>query len=435
MSAHISSQRTKEIPFPELVEQKYIVRRCIGKGAFGSVFLAEDKKIGRLVAIKQLIKKFSEKRGREVYERFMQEARIGAQLDHPNIINIFALEEDKKSACIIMEYLPGGSLASKIKQSGKLCTKSSIKIIFDILHGLEAAHEIMITHRDIKPQNIIFDAKDEAKISDFGIALLPYPFGGKSDLSINQQDALVGTPLYMAPEQISLAPVDARADLYSTGAVIYEMLSGRKIFDISPNAELNVFKEKILKDKVPPLNEKDLPMEMSNFVVKLIEKNPKNRFQSANEAIIALTQITEKYPSLTDNNKSNPTHSSSSSAMLEDIIRLFLVDGNMSSAERKELDRRAERLGLSQSQSRILEEKVRATIGLPSLINIEKYQKTVEKYLESAQDLVLNSDQIVELEEMRKKSKIKEDDAETILKIAIDRIEYRRRLENRRFKI
>jgi serine/threonine protein kinase len=239
----------------------------------------------------------------------------------------------------------------------------------------------------------------------------------------------------MAPEQISLAPVDARADLYSTGAVIYEMLSGRKIFDISPNAELNVYKEKILKDKVPPLNEKDLPMEMSNFVVKLIEKNPKNRFQSANEAIIALTQITEKYPSLTDNNKSNPTHSSSSSAMLEDIIRLFLVDGNMSSAERKELDRRAERLGLSQSQSRILEEKVRATIGLPSLINIEKYQKTVEKYLESAQDLVLNSDQIVELEEMRKKSKIKEDDAETILKIAIDRIEYRRRLENRRFKI
>ncbi len=435
ISGEKTSAAASRIPFPDLVHQKYLIRRLIGKGAFGSVFLAEDRKIGRLVAIKQLEKKFSEKRGREIYDRFMLEARIGAQLDHPNIINVFGLEEDRKSACIIMEYLPGGSLASKIRGDGGVSLKGTLRISSGILSGLQAAHEIMVTHRDIKPQNIIFDAKDEPKISDFGIALLPFSLDKDAESDLSRRNILLGTPLYMAPEQLLLGDVDPRADLYSLGAVIYEMLSGgRRVFDILPEMTIEEVKKVVLRSSPAPLDASRVPAALSDFVMKLLDKHPSRRYQSAASAKAALADISE---SIVPRIEHEPARGAASSpaAMLEDVIRLFLIDGNMSPAERRELQRRGERLGLGQSQMRILEEKVRAEMGLPSLQSLDEYREAIENALERNKDFVLNSDQIIAIENMRRSAGIKEDDAEEIMKEAMDKIEYRRRLDGARFKI
>ena len=178
-------------PLPEEVTKRYIIRRSLGKGAFGIVCLAEDRKIGRLVAIKQLVN--YRRRDSEIYERFMQEARIGAQLDHPNLVNVLSLEEDENSACIIMEYLGGGSLASYIKKEKKVDIHTAVSIITGVLTGLDAAHHVMVIHRDIKPQNILFGPHGEPKISDFGVAHLPVAFGGIREDQVERQSRVIGT--------------------------------------------------------------------------------------------------------------------------------------------------------------------------------------------------------------------------------------------------
>jgi len=156
---------------PVEVERRYTIKRILGKGAFGIVYLAEDRKLGHLVAVKQLLKSCA--KDPEIHERFTQEARIGAQLGHPNIVNVFSLEEDENSACIIMEYLGGGSLASYIQGDKRLDVGTSVRIFVGILNGLDAAHHIMVIHRDIKPQNILFGPQGEPKISDFGVRAPP----------------------------------------------------------------------------------------------------------------------------------------------------------------------------------------------------------------------------------------------------------------------
>ncbi|HOK03993.1 MAG TPA: serine/threonine-protein kinase [Victivallales bacterium] len=432
LSVPPQSSSVPQIQFPTVIKQKYTIKKLIGRGAFGTVYLAEDNKIGRLVAIKQLEKK-EDKHGIEIYERFMLEAKIGAQLDHPNIINVFGLEEDKKSACIIMEYLPGGSLATKIANSD-LTLKSSINIMKGILSGLEAAHQITVTHRDIKPQNILFDGKDQPKISDFGIAILPFTFDKTLNSNqLNQRNILVGTPLYMAPEQLFSKEVDARADIYSAGVVFYEMLSGGKhILGIDTNVTFDEMKKIIKTQKTVPLTQ-EIPKEISEFIKKMTQKRPSERFQTTSEALSQLEIISKKlFP---EESKNNTSPTSSPHAMLEDVIRLFLIDGNMSPAERRELLRRAERLGISQQQARILEEKVRSELSLPSLEDIENYQEAVEAALEKSSDLSLNSEQIVKLEDMRKNAGIKEDDAEEILQMIINKLEYKRRMLSAKFKV
>ncbi|MFZ2655400.1 MAG: serine/threonine-protein kinase [Victivallales bacterium] len=416
------------VTLPPEVLKRYLIRRPLGKGAFGIVFLAEDRKIGRLVGIKQLVKRTG--RDSEIYERFMQEARIGAQLDHPNIVNVLALEEDDVSACIIMEYLGGGSLASYIKKEKKIDPNTAVRIILGVLTGLDAAHHIMVIHRDIKPQNILFGPQGEPKISDFGIALLPEIAGGIPE-SQDDRSRIIGTPLYMAPEQISQKPYDHRVDLYATGAVLYEMLTGKKIFNPRGDISIETMRNLVMTIEPDPIEASpSIPQALAAVTMKLLSKKPEARFGDARSTIIALERIDFSGSQRLSDSKPEVRLGSfgplisSPAAMLEDVIRLFLVDGSISQAERRELDRRAERLGVNRLHARAIENKIRMELSYPTLEEVEDYSETVRELLLSSPGGRLGAEQRQQLDCKRQQLKISSDEAMDLEKMMAERIKY-----------
>ncbi len=414
------------VPLPPEVIKRYIIRRTLGKGAFGIVFLAEDRKIGRLVAVKQLVKKGGS--DSEIYRRFMQEARIGAQLDHLNIVNVLSLEEDDGSACIIMEYIGGGSLTSYLKKEKKIEAQTAVRIIAGVLTGLDAAHHVSVIHRDIKPQNILFGPRGEPKISDFGVAHLPVIAGGIME---SLQDRVIGTPLYMAPEQISQKPYDHRVDLYSTGAVLYEMLVGKKIFRPRGDISIETMRNLILTIEPDPIDTSSgIPHQLACVTMKLLAKKPNDRFPDARSTIAALDKIDfSDAQKLSDSRNEVRLASfgpliSSPAAMLEDVIRLFLVDGSISPAERRELDRRAERLGVSRPHARAIENKIRIELSYPTLESIDAYSEAIRELVISSPDGKISPEQHVELDTKRQELKISIDEAAELEKQISEKIRY-----------
>ena len=414
----------ESLAFPDVLAERYNIRRSLGKGAFGIVYLAEDKKIGRLVAIKQLYKSFV--KDPDIHERFMQEARIGSQLDHPNIINVFTLEEDERSSCIIMEYLGGGSLHSYMAKNKRVDIESALQIFRGIMSGLDAAHHVMAIHRDIKPPNILFDHLGAPKISDFGIALLPVDAGGSEEINTDSKK-IIGTPRYMAPEQVSReGEIDARTDLYAAGAVFYEMLSGNQIYNFSGDQTFSKVKEVILHNPPSPLQE-DIPEAISDFTMKLIEKDPERRYQNAERVLLEIDKLIQTYTktpiiAATGTGKGTLGSSgpllSSPAAMFEDVIRLLLVDRILSTSERHEMERRAERLGISNVQARALEEKIRKEMNLPSLKALKKYFSLAEAFFASNKELKLLKEQKSFLSGKRKDFKIPLEESKIIEKRA-----------------
>jgi serine/threonine protein kinase len=423
-------------PLPEEVLKRYIIRRPLGKGAFGIVCLAEDRKIGRLVAIKQLVN--YSRRDPEIYERFMQEARIGAQLDHPNLVNVLSLEEDENSACIIMEYLGGGSLASYINKEKKVDVHTAVRIITGVLTGLDAAHHVMVIHRDIKPQNILFGPHGEPKISDFGVAHLPVVSGGIPEDHIAYQKKVFGTPLYMAPEQISSKHYDHRVDLYAIGAVLYEMLTGKKIF--SPRGDISIETMRNLIMTIEP-DQIDvgaaIPSGLAAITMKLLAKKPDERFPDARSVIIALEKLDlpvigkmQGIHSETRVGVSGPLISSPA-AMLEDVIRLFLVDGSISPAERRELVRRSERLGVSSLHARGIENKIRMELGYPSIEAVEEYTELMRQFMNASPELKISPANHELLEKRRAELGISHDETVSLGKELSDKIKYQKISENK----
>ena len=157
-------------------------------------------------------------------KRFIQEARIGGRLTHPNIVTVYSYGEIDELQYICMEYVEGETLARFLKTRRRLDPETVFLIFEQILSAIEAAHEKKIVHRDIKPANIMITPSGKVKIMDFGIARDP-------SLSLTGRGTILGTPYYMSPEQVSGLPIDTRSDIFSTGAVLYQVLTGRKPFD------------------------------------------------------------------------------------------------------------------------------------------------------------------------------------------------------------
>lgn len=277
---------------------QFTLEAFIARGAMGMVFKAFDSVLARTVALK-LIPKISEEDssdGREgtreeARKRLIQEAKAAGKLTQPNIVTIHAYGETDEFQYICMEYISGRTLAQVLKERGKIPVDEAIPIFEQILLALEAADQEGIVHRDIKPSNIMITKHNQVKVMDFGIAKLP-------SLSMTITGMVLGTPYYMSPEQISGKKVDIRSDIFSLGAVIYEVLTGEKPFEGESTATLTY---KIIQIDPIPLNviNKLVPDPMVSIVSKALSKDPSKRYQNPTEMLDDLMGLSSR-PSLSD---------------------------------------------------------------------------------------------------------------------------------------
>ncbi|MFQ6109000.1 MAG: protein kinase [Candidatus Aminicenantales bacterium] len=246
----------------------YKILDKIGEGGMGVVYKAEDTKLKRTVALKFLPEGLT--RDEEARKRFIQEAQAAAALDHPHICTVYDIAEAEGQTFIAMAYIEGQSLKEKIKL-GPMDVEEALSIAVQVAEGLKEAHEKGIVHRDIKPGNIMMTKRGQAKIMDFGLAKLEW------GVDLTKTATIMGTVAYMSPEQAKGEKIDHRTDIWSLGAMIYEMLTGRLPFKPTHDQALLY---SILNEDPAPMTEirKDIPRDLERIARKCIEKDPKKRF-------------------------------------------------------------------------------------------------------------------------------------------------------------
>ena len=257
---------------------KYKITKLLGEGGMASVYEAEHELLGTKVAIKVLNPILST--NAQIKERFLNEAKLMASLDHPNITKVIDFDEQPGQLSIVMEYLNGEDLNDVIKNNGALAEKDIINCFSQTLSALNYAHEKGIVHRDIKPSNIFVLPNGHIKILDFGIAKL---FGQGSEMT--QTGTQIGTPIYMSPEQVKAdKSIDHRSDIYSLGVTLYYALKGKPPYDTNTNSQFDIF-NKIVFEPLPELTGTGYLNELIN---KACSKDRNQRFQYCKEWIDAL---------------------------------------------------------------------------------------------------------------------------------------------------
>lgn len=252
----------------------------LGEGGMGTVYLASHLTLETAAAAKMLSLKLS--RDPRFRERFLREARAQAHLRHPGVAQVFDFIEEDDDLCIVVEYLPGGTLASRLEAGKPLPAATALAWARQALDGLDHAHRRGVIHRDVKPSNIMFDAADHAKVVDFGIALM---LDGRRLTTTGDS---LGTPHYMSPEQIRRpGEVDHRTDVYSMGVVLYEMLAGRPPFEGDSEFDIQAAQ---VHEPPRPLREINpaVAPEIEAIVVKALEKDPNARYSGCGELARAL---------------------------------------------------------------------------------------------------------------------------------------------------
>ncbi len=255
----------------------------LGDGGMGSVYRAVDRMLDREVAIKVLRPELA--RQTALVERFRQEAIALARLSHPNIATLHGLEQHGDQLLMIMEYVRGDTLEAIVQRSGRVAWGRACELCIAVLNALDHAHDKGVVHRDIKPANIMLSSTGVVKVMDFGIARL---------MGRNRQTQFghaVGTPMYMAPEQLRGHEVDGRTDLYAVAAVLFELVSGRMAFEADSDYSLMM---KQLNEPPPPLSQfvPDVPSALDEIVVKAMSKAPGDRYASAMDFAHRLQALT-----------------------------------------------------------------------------------------------------------------------------------------------
>ncbi len=262
---------------------RYQIVEELGRGSMGVVYKAHDPQIDRILALKVL--RSDRITSPAFVDRFFKEAKAVGRLSHPNIVTVYDIGEDHGSIYIAMEFLQGVSLKELLGRE-RLELSSVIKICSQVADALHYAHAKGIVHRDIKPGNIIVDASEHVKLTDFGIAHIEDP----EMASMTQAGEVLGTPAYMSPEQVLGRSVRGSADIFSLGIVLYEMLTGKRPFN---GDNLTAIFNAITSDapELPSRLRKDLPAELSAIVMKCLAKEPGRRFSTAGELSTALARV------------------------------------------------------------------------------------------------------------------------------------------------
>jgi beta-lactam-binding protein with PASTA domain/predicted Ser/Thr protein kinase len=269
-----------------LIDGRYEVLSRIGSGGMGNVYLARDQLLGRQVAVKLLHHRFAE--DQEFVERFRREASSAAGLSHPNVVAVFDRGEWDGTYYIAMEYLPGRSLKTIVREQGPVDPGLAIDIVIQILRAARFAHRRGIIHRDLTPHNVILDEEGRAKVTDFGIAR-----AGASDMTLT--GSIMGTAQYLSPEQAQGHAVNASSDLYAVGIVLYELLTGSVPFD--GETAVTIALKQVSAVPVPPSRLNPVvSADLDAVVLRALAKDPAERFADAEEFIEALQQVAQGSP-------------------------------------------------------------------------------------------------------------------------------------------
>lgn len=289
----VYGRRPTVVQIGQVISDKYKLLRLLGDGGMGSVYEAEHMRLGTHVAIKVLHTELARRTG--IAERFVQEARVSAQIRSPHVVQVTDVESTSDGiAYLVMELLQGEPLSGVVRRQQKLPVPTAAEYTTQILQALEAAHALGVIHRDLKPDNVFVTfsgGKPVLKLIDFGIAKLKTAQAGQQTKNLTVAGMLMGTPEYMAPEQAySAAEVDVRADLYAVGVMLYEMLSGKPPVEAS---DPRVLVGKVERGEVTPLVQAAPGIEpvLAGFVHRAMAPRPELRFATATEMRVALDDI------------------------------------------------------------------------------------------------------------------------------------------------
>ncbi len=262
------------------VAGRFVIERPLGAGGMGAVYLARDEQLGESVALKVIAGMALLDPGSA--ERLRREASMARRISHPNVVRMHDLGEEHGLLFVSMEYVAGESLAARIQRLGTLTPAQLRPIAVQLCEGLSAAHSVGIVHRDLKPANVLIDAQDRVKLIDFGIAR------GDLQIGMTATNMIVGTPEYMAPEQVRGGAVDARTDVYALGAVLYHALTGRPPF--RGDTPISVGLAHCQDPVTPPRQLRpDIPTIWDSVILRALEKTPAARFPTVQALQTALS--------------------------------------------------------------------------------------------------------------------------------------------------
>ena len=270
---------------------KYRVKRELGRGGMGAVYLAEQPGLGREVAIKQLVA--SAAADPVALKRFLQEAQVMARTSHPNLVQVHDLELMGTENYIVLEFVRGNSLRDRINQ-GPIPPPQVFAVMHGVLQALDYAHKRSIVHRDMKLENVLLSDDGMVKVADFGIARLTDDTGVGG--TATKTGTTVGTPQYMSPEQVASSKVDGRSDLYSAGIVFYELVTGQPPFTASDaDGPFSLMAKHVQAPPKPPsVFMPGLDPILEQLILKSIAKRPEDRFQTGEEFDAAISRVADR---------------------------------------------------------------------------------------------------------------------------------------------
>jgi eukaryotic-like serine/threonine-protein kinase len=271
---------------------KYIIKRELGRGGMGAVYLAEQPGLGREVAIKELVP--SAAADPTALKRFLQEAQVMARTSHPNLVQVHDLEQIGAANYIVLEFVRGRSLRDWLNR-GEIPMPQVFAVMHGVLQALDYAHRHAIVHRDMKPENVLLSDEGAVKVADFGIARLTDDSVAPGQTA-TKTGTTVGTPQYMSPEQVASSKVDGRSDLYSAGIMFYELIVGQPPFTATEaDGPFTLMAKHVQAPPKPPsVHKPGLDMRLEEVILKALSKRPEDRYQSGQEFDEAMSKVADR---------------------------------------------------------------------------------------------------------------------------------------------